>query len=330
MRHGTRQWAPIFLTIVACCVAVPPTRAALCGADVGGVHVPCGCGDVVVSDLVLADDDPIVTGAPCGSDGLIVRAPDAARPLTIDLHGTRLRGTGGGVGIRVVAGGPGGALIVSSGAPAVIVGFADGIAARGTDTLGLVEDVVVVGSQRDGVRISGTEFQLRRVEVHDAARDGFSLGGRGFAVSDTRVVGAGRYGYFVMGHAAAIGFPGAGNVAERSGAAGFNLVGAGHQVTDCTAVFGARDGVHMQAASVDVHGCRATDNGGDGIDGLGSDWRLSGNEAVRNRGDGLRVRGVDLVDQGGNRGRDNGAAERARAAVQCTIGALACAGQDPS
>jgi hypothetical protein len=309
---------------LAALLIAAPAVAGLCGDDIDGRDVPCACGDVVVSSVVLGDD-PVVTAGPCPADGLIVRNPDSPRTLVIDLHGRTLRGSGTGVGLRVLAGGPGGALVVSGGGPALISGFADGITARGVDALARLEDVVIADPRRDGVRISGSEFQVRRVEVHGAVRDGFSLGGRGFEIANTRAIGSGRYGYFVMGHAARIGRPGAGNLAERSGAAGFNVMGGGHLIADCGAEYGRKVGVHLQAAEMDVRGCRATDNAGNGIEGLGNAWRLSGNEAVRNGGDGLRVRGPGLVDEGGNRGSDNGEATAASAPVQCAISGAACA-----
>src|SRR5262245_16693351 len=77
-----------------------PALARLCGDDVDGQDIPCACGDVLVSSVVLRDD-PIVSGDPCPQDGLVVRAPDARRGLVVDLHGSVLRGVGGGVGIRI-------------------------------------------------------------------------------------------------------------------------------------------------------------------------------------------------------------------------------------
>jgi len=321
-RRPTRKITAACVLVTA--LAVAPARAALCGDDVDGRDVPCACGDVVVSSLVLGDD-PVVNGAPCSGDALTVRNPDSPRTLVIDLHGHRLQGTGTGAGLRVLAGGPGGAQVVSSGAPATIAGFEDGIVARGTDALALVEDVIVSRAGRDGLRISGTEFQVRRVEVHEAVRDGFSLAGRGFAISDTHASDCGRYGYFVMGHSGQIGQTGAGNLAERSGVAGFNVTGSGHAVADCGATFGRKVGVHLQATQMDVRGCRASDNAGNGIEGLGNNWRMSGNEALRNGGDGLSVRGIGLVDEGGNLGHDNGEAVASGAPVQCAISGAACA-----
>jgi hypothetical protein len=297
----------------------------LCGDDVEGDDVPCACGDVVVSSVRL-DGDPVVSGAPCGHDGLIVRAPEALRrAIIVDLNGATLRGSGNGVGIRIVGGGPGGARVTSTGATGTIASFLDGIVARGSDTAAVVEDVVIADAGRDGVRLSGPDFEVRRVEVHAAKRDGFSLGGWGFRIIDTRATDCGRFGYSVMGHAAQIGLPGSGNTAERSGHAGFNIMGADHDVVDCWAAYGERTGVQLQVADLDLRGCRATDNAGDGIDGLGNQWHMSGNEAERNGGDGVTVRGIGMVDEGGNRGLDNHGAMPARGAIQCAISGAPCA-----
>ena len=316
-----RRLAAACLIAATCLPAA--ALAALCGDDVDGRDVPCACGDVVVSSVVLGPD-PVVQGPPCPHDGLIVRAPEARRGLVVDLRGATLRGRGDGVGLRIVAGGRGGAHVISSAGTATIADFTDGIVARGPDTVALIEDLVISNSQRDGLRVSGSDFEIRRVEVHSARRDGFALGGSDFRIAETRAGDCGRFGYSVMGKGGQIGRPGAGNMAERSGFAGFNVMGAGHVLADCTAAFGRKSGVHLQAFGLDVRGCRATDNGGDGIEGLGNHWRLGGNEALRNAGDGITVRGVGLVDDGGNRGAANRGEERARAAVQCAISGAPC------
>ena len=299
-----------------------PLAAKLCGDDVEGHDVPCACGDVVVSSVALAND-PILSGT-CPHDGLIVRAPDAARTVVIDLQGHTLRGSGTGVGIRLLAGGPGGARVISSGGAATIIGFQDGIVARGSDAIALIEDVVVTASGRDGLRVEGPEFQIRRTEVRGAKRDGFALGGRGFLIVQTRASDCGRFGYFVMGDAGQIGQPGAGNIAERSGNHGFNVMGAGHALAECAAMSGRKSGVHLQATQLDVRSCRAADNGSDGIEGLGNYWHMADNEAQRNGGNGITVRGEGLVDEGGNRGTDNRGQDRPRGVVQCSIGGKPC------
>jgi hypothetical protein len=320
-RQRARGAAPALLV---CILWASPLAAKLCGDDVDGHDVPCACGDVVVSNVVL-DGDPVVAGPACAHDGLVVRAPDLPHALVIDLHGHTLRGSGTGVGVRVVAGGPGGARVISSAGSATITGFQDGVVARGTDTVGLVEDIVVTQSGRDGLRISGPDFVIRRAEVRDAKRDGFALGGRNFQIAETQASDCGRFGYFVMGNSGQVGRAGAANVAERSGTAGFNVMGAGHALAECTARAGGKAGIHLQATQLDLRDCQATDNAGNGIEGLGNHWHLAGNEALRNGGDGIAVRGVELIDAGGNRGADNRGEDRQRGAVQCAISGTPCA-----
>lgn len=305
-------------------LAGSPAAAKLCGDSVDGQDVPCACGDVVVSNLEVTDDP--VAATVCPDDGLIVRAPDARRGLLIDLRGATLRGKGrsGGSGIRVIAGGPGGARIVSSGGAATISGFDDGISARGSDTVALIEDMIVADSTRDAVRVTGRDFEIRRVEARRARRDGFGLGGSGFLITETRATDSGRFGYFVMGDTGVIGRPGAGNLAERSGNSGFNIMGAGHVLAECAARDGRKDGVFLQAVGLDVRRCRAESNQGSGIAGMGSTWSLADNVALDNAGDGIAVRGTGLADEGGNRGEKNRGGERAEA-IQCAINGDACA-----
>src|SRR5262249_29539035 len=107
--------------------------AKFCGDDVAGQDVPCACGDILVSSVVLTND-PVVTEV-CPRDGLLVRAQDDRSALRIDLNGRALHGSGIGTGLRVLNGGPGGLRIVSSGGSATIEGFGDGITSRGGDNL---------------------------------------------------------------------------------------------------------------------------------------------------------------------------------------------------
>lgn len=294
-----------------------------CGDDVGGVDVPCACGDEVVSSTVLGDD-PVVRST-CRFDGLLLRATDDRTSLVLDLAGHTLRGKGRGIGLRVVNGGPGGASIISRGAPGTLDGFDDGIVARGRDGIALIQDVAIRGSQRDGMRVTGRDFVVRRVSIAGARRDGFALAGSGFEISETHAEDCGRFGYFVMGDSGVIGGPGSGNVADRSGSAGFSLMGIGHTLADCAARGGRKDGIVLQASRLDVRGCQARDNDGDGITGSGSQLHLAGNQAVDNGGDGVAVRGPGLIDGGGNRGAGNRGEGRERDAVQCAIGGAACA-----
>lgn len=297
-------------------------EAKFCGNDIGGRSVLCACGDVVVSDVVL-DTDPVVHTV-CPGDGLIVRAPEAAHGVTIDLHGGVLHGTGKGTGVWIINGGPGGARLVSRGHMARIDGFRDGIVARGTNSVALIDGIVAIHSARDGVRIQAPGYAIHAAETRDSGRDGFSLGGTGFQVTATRAVRSTRFGYFVMGANGVIGRPGAGNSALGSGHAAFSLTGVGHHLSDCHAADGTAAGVHLNGMHFVVSNCVAQHNGSDGIAGSGGDIRLSGNQASGNGHNGLSVHGVHMVDGGGNRGTGNGDRHQQRPPTQCEIGNAPC------
>jgi hypothetical protein len=299
-----------------------PVRAKLCGDDVQGQHVPCACGDTVVSDLTLTNDP--VSRSVCPGDGLIVRASGASRGITVDLRGKTLRGSGQGAGLWVVDGGPGGARIVSKGRFARLAGFRDGIVAQGSDTLALVDGVVVVRSLRDGVRVNGSHYVVNNTQVVKSGRDGFCLSGHDFRVTATRAVHSGRYGYFVMGVRSVVGLPVAGNASEGSGDAGFSLEGAWNSLSACKASGAVKDGVRLNGSHYIVDGCVVSGNGGSGIVGSGIDWQLSNNLATQNRYDGLVVRGVDVIDRGGNRGSENLGQRWRRAGLQCAISRVDC------
>ena len=295
--------------------------AKLCGDDVDGKDVPCDCGDTVVSNLVLGDDP--VTHASCPKDGLVVRAPQAARGLSIDLNGRTLRGRGSGIGIWVVAGGPGGARITSSGAQAVIEGFDHGIAAGSPESLDTLRNVLVRSTKRDGVRVGASGYRIDSVEVRDAGRDGFALGGRGYQVTNTRAIGSKRFGYALMGHTGSVGRPGAGNSAESGGDAGFKIMGAGHVLVDCLSLDNKGDGVNLHGNGHEVNGCRALGNAKAGVTGAGAGLQIAGNEARDNAREGLEVRGPSVDDAGGNKASGNGG-EAAATTVQCAVNGASC------
>lgn len=296
--------------------------AKLCGDSVNGADVPCECGDTVASDVVLGDDP--VTSQVCEKDGLVVRRPDPDVGVTIDLNGKTLRGDGRGTGLWIVNGGGRGARVISSGSPATIDGFGDGIVGRGPSTVVSIERVIVRSSHRDGVKVADNAYTIRDVEVLDSGRDGFSLGGGRFLIEDTHAVRSGRFGYFVMGREGRLGTAGHGTSADGSGNAGFTIQGSTHLVTDCVANGNRKEGVKLRGTSHRVTGCVATSNGKGGIVAMGTGVRVATNEARSNGGDGLFVRGTACVDGGGNRGSENGGAGIESRKVQCEVCGSAC------
>jgi hypothetical protein len=239
--------------LMFCVVLAGTAEGKLCGDDVDGRDVPCACGDVVVSDLRLGDDP--VAAAPCPTDGLVVRArPGAARGLRIDLGGRTLRGSGRGRGLWIVAGGPGGAHVESTGQPAVVDGFGEGLVAVGEHTLAAARGLRVERPRRAGVRVHGRGWSLVDVAVTDAGGDGFSLGGSDFRVDGTRAVRSRGSGYAIAGRQGVLG-DGGGLVAEESGADGLALSGRGHRLARCRVTASGRRDVRVSARDAVVTDC---------------------------------------------------------------------------
>lgn len=311
----------LFLSLFACAVVGRPGMAALCGDDVDGVDVPCACGDIVVSDVVLGDGDP-VTQELCRGDGLILRAA-SLNVISIDLAGNRLRGDGAGHGIVVIYGGDRGARIVSSQGRATISGFDSGVVASGDD-LQLLERVDIRGVVRDGVRVRGPGVQVRDVTVIDAGRDGFAFSGRGFRSNGNHSLASKRHGFLIMGHDGVLD---GSNRATANGGAGFMITGGSHWLSGCTASSNGKNGIEIVASGLLIEDCVSESNAGSGIGGHGGRWHLAGNVADGNGGHGILARGPGMTDAGGNRGRGNGYLIT-RGAVQCSIGGTACAGSE--
>ena len=310
----------IVVTWLAVCA---PAVGKLCGDDVDGTDVPCACGDIVVSSLVVSDD-PIARGQ-CPGDGLIVRALDSRAAITIDLAGATLRGSGGGTGILTLYGGRGGARIVSSGARATVDQFRDGIAAHGSESLASLQNVNVTRSGRDGVRIHAENYQVRDVDVRNSGRDGFGIMGGHFRITDTLAGTNARNGYLVMGRNGMLGVAGHGVVARGNGGAGLMMGGDTHQIVDCIASSNNKQGIHLQGDGHEVIDCQADENLGDGIAGMGNRWRVGGNHASYNGGNGIDVRGPNVADLGRNTGAANGSLVAAPLVpVQCQFSGKPC------
>ena len=308
----------ILLFLFALLLAPRGAEAKLCGDNVGGRDVPCDCGDTVVSDVALGNDP--VTQQVCARDGLIVRATGAAQAVTIDLEGKTLRGSGKGAGVWLVYGGPGGARVISSVGTATLEGFRDGVVARGPNAVALVDNLKVVGSKRDGIRVQAPGYTVRSTVVQEAGQDGFWLRGSDFLVTATQAKSSGRFGYFVMGSAGALGAV----QAVDSKMAGINLLGMGTEVQQCEVKLGHKEGLKLNGMHMTVVGCEASGNDGDGISGVGMGLTVTGNRARDNGGNGIMVMGMDVVDGGGNAGSGNRGEGTQRAAVQCALGGVPC------
>ncbi len=311
------------LVVLVVSVLLPTVaRAKLCGDDVAGQDIPCACGDTVTGDVRLSDDP--VTREVCPGDGLIVRALDSPHAVTIDLAGTTVHGSGHGVGVLILDGGPGGAhLISSAGGAGTIEGFRDGIVARGARSVALIEHLNVVKSKQDGIRIEAGGYRVQATEVRDSGRHGFSLGGNGFRVTNTRAVNSRQCGYTVSGQNGTVGLSGAGNTAVGSGAAGFHIMGRGHSLVEAVAEDG-KEGIRLNVSHATITGCRVQSNKGDGLSGTANDSSLTENQATGNGNNGIALRGQRNRDGGGNAGRANRGTRRRRPAAQCKISGREC------
>jgi len=168
-------WLSPVYGLIAMAVFCGSAQAA-CGDDVDGVRVPCACGDVVVSDVRLADEDPVVRER-CSSDGLLVRAANDAASIRVDLDGNAIVGLGGGTGIRVLRGGRDGAVIVGGTAdrPGQVAGFRNGVRASGTRAVAEIRNLNVTGNTAEGIVVRGDETSLVNVVADKNGRDGLRV-----------------------------------------------------------------------------------------------------------------------------------------------------------
>jgi hypothetical protein len=193
-----------YLVIAALAVVLLDVRSAraLCGDDVGGVRVPCMCGDVVVSDTRLLPDDPVVSGR-CTGDGLFLRAPAGAESIRLDLAGLSLLGAQVGSGVHVIDGGTSGAVVVggTNEQPGTIAGFGTGItgAAR---AVAEVSNLLVAGNIGDGIELRAAQTRLWGVAATRNGRDGLRISGQGADFQEVTASENGGYGARVRGASA--------------------------------------------------------------------------------------------------------------------------------
>lgn len=226
------------LLAISCLFSVADARAATCGDDIGGIRVPCACGDVVVSDTTLRSGDPVVSRR-CPIDGLIVRAAPEAESISLDLNGLALVGSGTGTGLRIDHGGSDGALVVGGAdAPGEIVGFATGVLNTTPRALRRLERLHVKGSRHDGITLRIYGALLVDVSSTDNGGDGIRLAGQG-----GRLVGV-----------------------EASGNRGSGLrLDSRGTIAAVTARSNGRHGVVSDGAGNDLSSSVVEDNGGNGI-----------------------------------------------------------------
>lgn len=191
----------ILATFLLVLVLAPQAFAGHCGDDVDGERIACACGDVVVSDTRLSRTDPVVSER-CRSDGLIVRAASGIESLTVDLNGNTLTGEGRGTGILIHDGGTAGAILIGGrdGAPGQVAGFRVGVSARGSGTLFAAENLLLIGNETDGIRLSGRAASIRGVVSDDNGSHGIRARGRDHALAGVSATGNGRADVRVSGN----------------------------------------------------------------------------------------------------------------------------------
>jgi hypothetical protein len=162
--------------------------------------VACSCGDVVVSDTRLLATDPVVS-APCLGNGLLLQAPRGSRSIRLDLAGQTIRGSGQGVGVRVLDGGQDGAVVVggSGGQRGALRGFRNGVRAHGRSSLGSLTRVDADDNAREGVRLWGVETRIRDVTARGNGRTGVRVGGHSPVLERIEARDNGRDGVHVTG-----------------------------------------------------------------------------------------------------------------------------------
>ena len=198
--RGTKL-STIVLVPALLVLAISAAEAAPCGDDVDGERVACSCGDTVVADTRLLPGDPVVRER-CRANGLIVSAPREVESLTLDLGGQSLVGRGSGTGILVLDGGRDGAILIGGrdGAPGHVAGFRVGVSARGSRKLHAAENLIVVGNDADGVRVSGRGSVVRGVVADDNGGSGVRAHGRDHALDGVSARGNRRFDLRVSGN----------------------------------------------------------------------------------------------------------------------------------
>ena len=230
------------------------------------------CGDTIVADVTLVGADGITTTI-CPGDGLIIDGDG----ITVDLSGFTIRGSGGGTGIKILAGSDN--VILQNGQ---ITGFAKGIGGTMVCTLPdpqdcKIENVTVTGNDV-GVDLLGTRATLDTVKAVANTGDGILVNG-----SSNRVVD----------HVLATG----------NGGHGIVLIGNGALVENSLATGNGGDGIRVQGDLGTVLNNDMYTNGGDGLAVIGNRNLVKkndgGDKGKGNVGDGIRVTG------GGNTVREN-------------------------
>ncbi len=255
----------VALTLLAAPVLLRPmpAGAGTCGDDVGGVRVACNCGDMVISDTTLSAIDPVVS-QPCSGDGLLVAAPQGAAGLVLNLAGLSLVGTGDGVGLRVLRGGAGGAVIIGGdgGTRGTVARFRTGVAASGSTVIKELRDLDLVANVEDGMHIRSSGMLAESVTAERNGGDGIRVSGHGSTLIDVESDENLGSGLRVGGTGATIRARSAGN-----GGNGAVLTGRGHDLTGSELSGNGAAGVMASGRGHAASGVRIEGNGSGAIVG---------------------------------------------------------------
>ena len=274
-----------------------PARAIRpCGDDVDGhgKRVACACGDLLVSSRVLGPVDEVTTQR-CPAYGLLVAA---SGPVTLDLGGRTIAGSGQGVGIHVVRG----SLVLIG--PGAVEQFSVGVLAHGMQALRSAVNVRLVGNRLDGLVAQGDGFTVVGSVAEGNGRDGFSFAGSNYALDGNRASENGWDGFRLLGMGTHVG-GGFGNEAIGNRGVGFWVQGGMHQIVGATANGNRMHGIMATVAHTLFSGVQADANLRNGLFAMGPGITVGNSSATGNRGLGIWVMGKGVVDQGGNHGVDN-------------------------
>ncbi len=264
-RTGLGGGGLAFALIAAWALLLPasPSAAGVCGDDVGGVRVACACGDTVVSNTVLSATDPVVS-QPCAGDGLLLAAAQGADGLVLELTGLSLVGSGKGIGLRVLRGGAGGAVIIGGDGDtrASIARFRTGVAGVGSNVIREIRNVDLIANARDGMQVRSSGMLVESVTATRNGRDGVRVSGHGSTLTGVESDENLGSGLRVGGSGTTVRARSVGN-----GSNGAFLTGRGHDLTSSQLSGNGGAGVMASGRGHNASGVRIGDNGGGSVAG---------------------------------------------------------------
>jgi hypothetical protein len=322
-------------------------------ADCGGVldpnnptgKVPCSCGDTVVTNTTLVspsadpvNGDPVVSTADadfCAGDGLLMAPPSLTR-ITLNLGGNAIRGSGSGIGLRIV--GTGVRVNIRNG---TLRNFETGLTNIGSITGDARIREISAIQNVHGINLEGNSHEVDTNQALDNSDTGLRVAGNSNVLIFNQVSRSGNNGIEVIGDrnrlatnrmnrniGSGMVVDGANNIVdhnttENNGIDGIQLVGNGDgdpatlEISKNKAVKNRRNGITIDGDNLEISANQGNTNSEDGISILGTGNHIDTNIARDNKGNGLIAAGGGNFDDGGNLGKKNGA-------VQCQIDGIAC------